>query len=87
LRSGATHGRKSTWLKVVAAAVEVKVVVAVAKGEAVAPGKVEVAPLAVEARVVAVAKATVRRVVGQAQLAIFLAVAEAMRLRPKRSFV
>lgn len=57
------------------------------KGEAVAPGKVEVAPLAVEARVVAVAKATVRRVVGQAQLAIFLAVAEAMRLRPKRSFV
>ena len=66
--------KERSWLKV---AVEVKAVV-VAKA-AVEVGKVVAAPLEAKEEVVAEEKATVRPVVGRAQLVILLAVAEAMR--------
>lgn len=47
--------------------------------EAVEVGKVVAAPLEAKEEVVAEEKATVRPVVGRAQLVILLAVAEAMR--------
>ena len=65
------------------------VVAAVAKGAAAAAGKVVVAPLVVvEAKAAAAeaGKATARLVAGQAQPAVLLAAAEAMR-RPRRSHI
>lgn len=75
-------------MAVVVEEVNAVVVVAVAKGAAmVTPGKVVAAPVVVETRAVAVAKAPARLVVGRAQPAILLAVAGAMRLRPRRSSI